>query len=409
MSHVIGLICRECRTEYPAVMQNTCTECFGPLEVAYNWEKIKESISKEKVARGPKSIWRYADLLPVETQERVDLGAGFNKLHKADNLGKVLGLKELYILDDSVNPTYSFKDRVTSVAVTKALEFKAEAVGCASTGNLGAAVAAHTAKARLPAYIFIPSTIEVGKIIQMSIYGPKIITVAGNYDEVNRLASEVADSHPNWAFVNINIRPYYTEGSKTLAYETAEQLGWNTPDHVVVPMASGALLCAIDRGFGQLEKIDFVNSADVKLSGAQPLACSPISKAVREKSENIVPIRDYETIAHSLAIGNPADGFYAKKAIERSGGFAAAPTDEEIIEAIGLLARTEGIFTEPAGGTTIAGLKTLIEEGKIERDERVVAYVTGNGLKAPEALKGIVRLPTAIKPNLKEFEDMLSL
>ncbi len=405
MSHVIGLKCRECGAEYPAAIQNTCFECFGPLEVNYDWDYISDHISKEKIASGPKSMWRYADLLPLESERRVDLGAGFNKLHHAERLGAALGLEELYILDESVNPTNSFKDRVTSVAISKAIEFDVKAVGCASTGNLAAAVGAHAAKAGLPAYIFIPATIELGKIVQMLIYGPNVIAVEGTYDDANRLASEVADSHPDWAFVNINIRPYYTEGSKTLAYETAEQLNWEVPDHVVVPMASGALLCAISRGYKELERVGFIDNADVRISGSQPLNCSPISCAVQQNSE-VVPVRNYETVAHSLAIGNPADGYYAKQAILNSGGYAASPTDAEIIKAIHLLARTEGIFTEPAGGTTVAGLKKLVESGHIQPDERVVVYVTGNGLKAQDTLLKSLQRPPVIKPVLSEFENL---
>lgn len=405
MSHVIGLKCRECGAEYPAAIQNTCFECFGPLEVNYDWDYISDHISKEKIASGPKSMWRYADLLPIESERRVDLGAGFNKLHHAERLGAALGLEELYILDESVNPTNSFKDRVTSVAISKAIEFDVKAVGCASTGNLAAAVGAHAAKAGLPAYIFIPATIELGKIVQMLIYGPNVIAVEGTYDDANRLASEVADSHPDWAFVNINIRPYYTEGSKTMAYETAEQLNWEVPDHVVVPMASGALLCAISRGYKELERVGFIDNAEVRISGSQPLNCSPISCAVQQNSE-VVPVRNYETVAHSLAIGNPADGYYAKQAILNSGGYAASPTDAEIIKAIHLLARTEGIFTEPAGGTTVAGLKKLVESGHIQPDERVVVYVTGNGLKAQDTLLKSLQRPPVIKPVLSEFENL---
>lgn len=406
MSHVIGLKCRECGAEYPAGIQNTCYECFGPLEVNYDWDCISNNVSKEKIAAGPTSIWRYADFLPVESERRIDLGAGFNKLHRAERLGKELGLKELYILDESVNPTNSFKDRVTSVAVSKALEFDIKAVGCASTGNLAAAVGAHAAKAGLPAYIFIPGTIEIGKIVQMLVYGPNVIAVEGTYDDANRLASEVVDSHPDWGFVNINIRPYYTEGSKTLAFETAEQLDWEVPDHVVAPLASGALLCAISRGYKELEHVGFVDSGTVKMSGSQPLNCSPISTAVQKNAE-VIPVRDYETVAHSLAIGNPADGYYAKKEILDSGGYAASPTDDEIIQAIHLLARTEGLFTEPAGGTTVAGLKKLVESGHIQPDERVVVYVTGNGLKAQDTLlKSLVR-PKVIKPTMAEFEALL--
>lgn len=403
MSRVIGLKCRECGAEYEANIQNTCYECFGPLEVHYDRDEVQNTVSKEKIAKGPASIWRYADMLPIDGTNYVDLGAGFNKLHHAKNLGKELGLKELYILDESVNPTNSFKDRVTSVAVSKAIEFGATAIGCASTGNLASAVGAHAAKAGLPAYIFIPGSIELGKITQMLAYNPNVIAVDGTYDDANRLASEVADMNPDWAFVNITIRPYYTEGSKTLAFETAEQFGWETPDHIVAPLASGALLCAISRGFNELEQIGFVDdSSKIKVSGSQPLGCSPISTAVQNDTE-VVPIKDLDTIAHSLAIGNPADGYYAKQVIQNSGGNAASVTDEEILDAILLLARTEGLFTEPAGGTTVAGLKRLVENGDIDPDERTVVYVTGNGLKAQETILGALKQPESIKPTYSEF------
>lgn len=403
MSKVIGLKCRECGTEYPAGIQNTCFECFGPLEVHYDWNKIQDIASKEKIASGPASIWRYANLLPIDGSDYVDLGAGYNRLHHAKNLGDELGLKELYILDDSVNPTNSFKDRVTSVAISKALELGATAVGCASTGNLASAVGAHAAKAGLPAYIFIPSSIETGKITQMLAYDPNIISVDGTYDDANRLASEVADQKDNWAFVNINIRPYYTEGSRTLAFETAEQLGWEAPDHIVAPLGSGALLCALTRGYRELENIGFVDSgSDISISGSQPTGCSPISTAVQNDAE-VVPVREMDTIAHSLAIGNPADGYYAKEIIQNSGGHAASVSDEEILEAVLLLARTEGIFTEPAGGTTIAGLKSLAESGHIDPDERTVVYVTGNGLKAQETIATATSTPEPIRPAYSEF------
>lgn len=403
MSRVIGLKCRECGVEYEANIQNTCYECFGPLEVHYDWDEVQNTVSKEKIAKGPASIWRYADLLPIDGTNYVDLGAGFNKLHHAKNLGKELGLKELYILDESVNPTNSFKDRVTSVAVSKALEFGATAIGCASTGNLASAVGAHAAKAGLPAYIFIPGSIELGKITQMLAYNPHVIAVDGTYDDANRLASEVADMNPDWAFVNITVRPYYTEGSKTMAFETAEQFGWETPDHIVAPLASGALLCAISRGFNELEQIGFVDgSSKIKVSGSQPVGCSPISTAVQNDDE-VVPIKDLDTIAHSLAIGNPADGYYAKQVIQNSGGNAASVTDKEILDAILLLARTEGLFTEPAGGTTIAGLKRLVENGDIDPDERTVVYVTGNGLKAQETILKALKQPEIIKPTYSEF------
>lgn len=407
MSRVVGLKCRECGTRYPKEPVNTCENCFGPLEVEYDWEVVKEEVSKERFAEGPNSIWRYAPLLPVDDPSNaVDLGAGFNKLHRAENLGDRLGLDELYILDDSVNPSYSFKDRVTSVAATKGIEFGNTALGCASTGNLAGSVAAHAAKAGLPAYIFFPDSIEMGKTVQMLVYGADAVPLEGNYDDANRLASEVADLHEDWGFVNINLRPYYTEGSRTMAFEAAEQLDWTAPDHYVAPMASGAMLLAIRRGFHQLENLGLVDDGDVRASGSQPANCSPISTAVRN-GEPVQSIRDYETVAHSLAIGNPADGFYAKEAIEDSGGHAADPSDEEVLEGIRLLAETEGIFTEPAGGTTIAGLKQLAEEGRIDSDETVVTYVTGNGLKALDAAARTLTRPSAIEPTVDAFDQWL--
>ena len=401
--HVIGLICRECGATYPAGMQNTCFECFGPLEVEYDWDKVQENFDKKKIARGPSSIWRYADLLPVVSGKYVDLGAGFNKLHRARNLGKALDIDELYVIDDSVNPSYSFKDRVTSVAISKGLEFNISAIGCASTGNLAAAVSAHAAKAGIPAYIFIPDSIERGKILQMLTYGANVVSVSGTYDDANRLVSEISDIHPDWGFVNINLRPFYTEGSKTLAFEVAEQLGWEKPDHVVVPIASGALLCAINRGYSQLDKLGLVDPTPLKVSCSQPENCAPVASAVREGRE-VMPVSQFETVAHSLGIGNPADGYYAKEVVLSSGGYGATPSDKEIVDAILLLARTEGIFTEPAGGTTVAGLKSLREEGYIEKDERVVIYVTGNGLKAQEAIADIVGKPVHIDCKVSAFD-----
>ncbi len=407
MSKVVALKCRECGAEYDPSLQNTCYECFGPLEVVYDWDIISSRISKESIENGPNSMWRYVDLLPVDGGKIIDLGAGFNRLHKLENLGKELGIKNLYALDDSVNPTNSFKDRVTSVAVSKAIEFNVRAVGCASTGNLAASVSAHAAKAELPAYIFVPEGIEKGKIVQSLVYGANIIEVEGTYDDANRLATEIADTHPDWAFVNINVRPYYTEGSKTLAFEVAEQLGWQTPDHVVVPMASGALLCAIHRGFRELERVGLIDNSELKISGMQPAGCNPIVRAVKENRE-VIPIRKPQTIAHSLAIGNPADGYYAKKVINGTGGYAEDPTDEEIISAIKLLAETEGIFTEPAGGVTLGGFIRLVNRGMVDTDEVVVLYLTGNGLKTQDAVVDSLPDPVKIKPTLMEFEKIYS-
>lgn len=402
---VIGLKCRICGKEFPAEALYTCDNCFGPLEVVYDWEWIKENVSKEKIEKGPKTLWRYKDFLPVDA-EPVDLGAGYTRFIKAENLGEVLGLKNLYLIDDSTNPTYSFKDRVVSVAVTKAKEFGMKALGCASTGNLAGSLAAHAAKAKMPAYIFVPAGIEKNKIIQALVHGAKVIEVEGTYDDANRLATEVAEEHPDWGFVNINLRPYYAEGSKTLAYETAERLGWELPDQVVVPMASGALLCAIHRGFKDLVRVGLVDEKDVIFNGCQPEGF-PIVRAVKE-GKPVTPIRELKTIVHSLAIGNPADGIFAKEIIEKSSGYAEDPSDLEVIEAVKLLAKTEGIFTELAGGVTVAGLKRLVEDGRIDKSDVVVIYLTGNGLKTSEALVDYLETTVRIKPRLEEFEEVVA-
>ena len=397
------LRCRECGREYPAEIRNTCEFCFGPLEVVQDWDDV--DVSREDIEDGPASIRRYVDLLPVENEDsfaEVDIGTGFNGLHRADNLAGELGVDEIHILNDSVNPSFSFKDRVTAVAVARALDFDVDAIGCASTGNLASSVAAHAAKAGLPAYIFIPDTIEKGKITQTLAYDPEIVTVDGNYDDANRLATEVADEN-GWGFVNINLRPYYTEGSCTMAYEAAEGLGWESPDHVVHPMAAGASLLSVKRGYENLERVGLIDDADVRMSGAQP-AGFPIARGVREDVP-VEPVEEYGTLAHSLAIGNPADGFYAKEMIQETGGYAADPDDDAVVEGIKLLARTEGIYTEPAGGTTIAGLKQLVEEGHVESDETVVVNITGNGLKAEETVSRYVDVPESIQPSLAEFEN----
>ncbi|MDY7082806.1 MAG: threonine synthase [Halobacteria archaeon] len=371
MSNVTGLRCRECGREYPPELRNTCESCFGPLEVEYDWDAV--DVSREEIEGGSCSMWRYLDLLPVDNEESVvDLGTGFNHLYEADNLADELGLGDVYILNDSVNPSFSFKDRVTGVAVAKALDFGVDAIGCASTGNLASSVAAHAAKADLPAYIFIPDTIEKSKITQTLAYDPEIVPVSGNYDDANRLATEVADEK-GWGFVNINLRPFYTEGSCTMAYEVAEKLGWEAPDHVVHPMAAGASLLSVKKGYKILEKVGLIDDGEVRMSGAQPEGF-PIAEAVRNDAP-VEPVQEFDTLAHSLAIGSPADGFYAKDAILNSGGYAANPDDHDVIEGIKLLARTEGIFTEPAGGTTVAGLKQLAEEGHVEEDETVVVNI----------------------------------
>lgn len=397
---VEGLRCKECGESYEPGLKNTCEKCFGPLEVDYTWEKI----NREEIEKGPKSIWRYKKLLPVDDDTSpIDIGTGFHQLQKADELAEKLGIKDLYILNDSVNPSFSFKDRVTSVAVTKAIEFNLEAVGCASTGNLASSVAAHAAKAGLPAYILIPDSIEEEKITQTLTYDPELVRIDGTYDEVNRLATELADDR-GWGFVNINLRPYYTEGSCTMAYEVAEQLGWESPDHVVHPMAAGASLVSVKKGYKNLEKSGLIEDGDIKISGSQPSGF-PISRAVRE-DKKIEPVKNPKTVARSLAIGDPADGIYAKEIIEKSGGFAANPRDKEILKGIKMLAQTEGIFTEPAGGTAVAGLKQLIEEGRIEKDEKVVLNITGNGLKAKETLKEDLKAAKKVENNLKRLKKV---
>jgi threonine synthase len=347
-------------------------------------------------------MWRYIDFLPV-SREPIDLGAGFTRFIHAKNLGKVIGLRNLYLIDDSTNPTYSFKDRVVSVAVTKALEFDMRALGCASTGNLAGSLSAHSAKAGLPAYIFVPSGIEKAKIIQALVHGANVIEVEGDYDSANRIATELAESHPDWGFVNINLRPYYVEGSKTLAYEAVERLGWSSPDQVVVPMASGALLTSIYNGFNDFLRIDLTDKIPI-FNGIQPKGF-PIVESIKNRTE-IKPKKGLKTVVHSLAIGNPANGFTAKKIVEETGGYAEDPSDEEVIDSVILLAKTEGIFTELAGGTVIAGLKRLAEEGKIDGSDVVVVYLTGNGLKTYDVLLERIRNVGKVS-GYGEFEEVI--
>lgn len=401
---IVGLKCRNCGERYGEEPISICEECFGPLEVEYDFERIKEEVSREKIEKGPTTLWRYRELLPVRGKV-VDLKAGFTPLHKADDLAEAVGLKELYIKNDSVNPTFSFKDRVVSVAVSKALEFGFDTVACASTGNLANSVAAHAAKAKLGCYIFIPADLNIGKVLQTLAYEPKVIGVRGNYDEVNRLCTEIAGYY-DWAFVNINLRPYYAEGSKTLGFEVAEQLNWTTPDHVVVPVGSGSLLTKIWRGFNEFLELGLVEEVDTRVTASQSQGCSPIVTAFRSNGE-IKPVRP-ETIEKSLAIGNPADGYYALRVLKESGGTAGAASDEEIIEGIKLLAKTEGIFTETAGGVVVGVLKKLVEEGEIDRDERTVIFITGNGLKTQDVLVDHLSQPVKIKPDLYEFKKILA-
>jgi len=402
VNFVTGLRCRECARQYPAEALHVCDYCFGPLEVVYDYEAVAANLSRSLVASGPRTIWRYGPLLPVSDPAPIDLGAGFTPLVRADRLAAELGLGELWIKNDTVNPTGSFKDRVVSVALTKARELGFKIAACASTGNLANSVAAHAAHAGMVSVVFIPKDLERAKIVTTGVYGGHLIAVEGTYDDVNRLCAELASEHPGWAFVNVNVRTYYAEGSKTLAFEVAEQLDWRAPDHVVVPVASGSQLVKVAKGFRELHQVGLLeDEPHVRVSGAQAAGCSPVATAFADGADAIRPVRP-DTIAKSLAIGNPADGWYALREVRDSGGSLDVATDDEIVEAIRLLARTEGIFAETAGGVTIAVLAKLAAQGVVRRDERVVAYVTGHGLKTVEALTEIG--PTAtIAPSLDAF------
>jgi len=398
-----ALVCKECGTTYELEAKHVCDECFGPLEVSYNYDRLRQQVSRETIEAGPNSIWRYRQFLPLLSDNVIDVGTGMTPLLKANRLARQLGLKNLYIKNDAVNmPTLSFKDRVVSVALSRARELGFSTVSCASTGNLANSTAAIAAHAGLDCCVFIPADLEAGKVLGTLIYNPTLMAVKGNYDQVNRLCSEVANTY-GWGFVNINLRPYYSEGSKTLGYEVAEQLGWQLPDHVVAPLASGSLYGKIYKGFQEFIKVGLVEDKSVRFSGAQAEGCSPIASAFREGRDFIAPVKP-NTIAKSIAIGNPADGVYALDLARKTNGNIESVTDAEIIDGMKLLAETEGIFTETAGGTTIAVLKKLVEAGKIDPDETTVAYITGNGLKTQEAVQGYIGEPLTIDANLESFE-----
>jgi threonine synthase len=403
VSFVEGLRCRECGRAYPAEALHVCEFCFGPLEVVYDFDRIARTVSRECIAAGPSTIWRYGDLLPADASSPVDLGAGFTPLVRADRLGPALGLPDLWLKNDTLNPTGSFKDRVVSVALTRARELGFKVAACASTGNLANSVAAHAAFAGMESYVVIPADLEPAKVVTTGVYGGHVIAVKGSYDDVNRLCAELTAEHPSWAFVNVNIRTYYAEGSKTLAFEVAEQLGWQAPDHVVVPVGSGSQLTKVHQGFAELGRVGLLEEAKaVRVSGAQAAGCAPVATAFAEGADHIRPVRP-RTIAKSLAIGNPADGWYALSAVRSSGGAMAAVTDEEIVEGIRLLARTEGIFAETAGGVTVAALSKLAREGVVRPDERVVAYITGHGLKTTDAVAEGAEPEAVIEPTLAAF------
>ncbi len=401
-----SLRCKECGEEYDLKALHVCEMCFGPLEVSYDYAKLRETVTRQTIQAGPNSIWRYKSFLPVTSEQPIDVGTGMTPLVQANRLARRLGLKQLYIKNDAVNmPTLSFKDRVVSVALTRARELGFSTVSCASTGNLANSTAAIAAHAGLDCCVFIPSDLESGKVLGTLIYSPTVMAVHGNYDQVNRLCSEVANTH-GWGFVNINLRPYYSEGSKTLGYEVAEQLGWQLPDHIVAPLASGSLFGKIYKGFQEFVKVGLVDEKLVRFSGAQAEGCSPIAQAFQEGRDFVTPVKP-NTIAKSIAIGNPADGVYALDIARKTNGTIESVTDAEIVEGIKLLAETEGIFTETAGGTTIAVLKKLVEAGKIDPDETTVTYITGNGLKTQEAIQGYVGEPLTIEPKLDSFERAL--
>jgi threonine synthase len=405
MSYITNLKCRECGQDYPISPLHVCETCFGPLEVTYDYAKIKASISRAAIEKRPHNLWRYRELLPVEGEPEIGLNSGFTPLVRAGRLAAELGVKRLYIKDDTVNhPTLSYKDRVVSVAISKAREFGFKTVSCASTGNLATAVAAHAARAGLNCVIFMPEGVEAGKIVGSTIYGAQVITIRGNYDDVNRLCSEIADKY-GWAFVNINLRPYYTEGAKTFGFEVAEQLGWRLPQNIVLPTAGGTILPKVAKAFKELKEVGLVRDGECRVHSAQAAGSAPVVHALHKGTDLITPVKP-DTIAKSIAIGNPADGYYVLRAVRESGGWGEMATDAEIIDAMKLLARTEGIFAEPAGGTTLAVTIKLLAQKRINPDESVVISITGNGYKTLEAVADAIAQPYVIEARLKEFDAL---
>ena len=403
MSYTRVLRCRKCGQEYPIKPINLCEFCLSPLEVVYDYKAMRGEVTREKFAAGPHSMWRYKDLLPVEG-DVIDIGTGYTPLIKADNLGQELGLEQLYIKNDTVNPTFSFKDRPVSAAVTKAREFGFKSIACASTGNLAASVAAHAAKAKMKAYVFVPSDTESGKLVGAAIYGPVLVVVNGSYDDVNRLCATLAQKY-KWGFININLRPYYAEGSKTLAYEVVEQLGWRAPDCILHPAGSGLSFTRIWKGLDEFVMLGLIKPVKTHMYLVQAAGSSPIVKAFESGSLHVNPVVA-NTIAKSIAIGNPADGIYALKIARESSGGACAVTDDEIIAGVKLLAQTEGIFAEATGGAVIASLKKLAAAGTIKKNELTVAYITGAGPRTQEVVSDVVK-PFIVQPNLESFEEVL--
>lgn len=401
------LKCRECGKAYPKEAIHVCDFDFGPLEAAYDYDAIKAVISRELIESRPRSMWRYRELLPIDGEPTVGHQVGFTPLVKADRLAKVLGVREVYIKNDTVNyPTLSFKDRVVSVALSRARELGFKVVACASTGNLANSVAANAAAAGLPSYVLIPADLEQGKVLGSLVYGTNVIGIHGAYDQVNRLCSEIAGKY-GWGFVNVNLRPYYAEGSKTMGFEIIEQSGWKIPRHTVVPMASGSLLTKIQKAYNEAIKVGLVEETPFSVYGAQATGCSPISAAMKKGTDLVKPVAKPDTIAKSLAIGTPADGYYAIHAMRETGGAAEDVTDEEIVEGIRLLAQYAGIFAETAGGVTVACAKKLIASGTIPADDAVVLCITGHGLKTQEAILGKCGEPRLINPSLREFDEKI--
>ncbi|MBU6515273.1 MAG: threonine synthase [Acidobacteriota bacterium] len=406
MSFATGLLCRECGTAYPAEARYSCEFCFGPLEVSYDLEAAKDVVTRASIEAGPRSIWRYGALLPDPGPEPVDLGAGWTPLRRASRLAEVLGVKELWLKDDTRNPTGSFKDRVVSVALSSARRLGFTTAACASTGNLATSVAAHAAFIGWPSVTIIPSDLEKSKIAMTAIFGGTVLGVEGNYDDVNRLCVELVAEHPDWAFANVNLRPYYAEGSKTLAFEICEQLGWTTPAQVVVPLASGSQFTKVAKGFRQFIELGLVEGDEPVLFGAQATGCSPIATALAEGAEVVTPQRP-NTIARSLAIGNPADGPYVLDEVRAHGGDIGSVSDAEVLECIGLLAETEGVFAETAGGVTIASLRQMVARGTIDPEKSIVAIISGHGLKTLDAIVDTATVTSTITPSLAAAEEAL--
>jgi threonine synthase len=398
--HAVHLVCRECRATQPLGPSYACQECFGPLEIGYEFPPV----TRAEIEAGPKNIWRYQALLPVpaDITGSPNMEPGFTRLLKADNLARELGIRKLWVKDDSGNPTHSFKDRVVAIALSAARELGMTVFACPSTGNLANAVAAAGARAGMKTVVFIPHDLETPKVVTSAVYTDSLVAVKGNYDDVNRLASEIAGEEEGWAFVNVNVRPYYAEGSKTLGYEVAEQLGWRLPRQVVIPVASGSQLTKVDKGFSELVQLGLVDDAPYSIFGAQAEGCSPVSQAFKSGHDVVRPVKP-DTIAKSLAIGNPADGPYVLDVARRTGGAVEDVTDEEVRDGIRLLARTEGVFAETAGGVTVAVLKKLVETGQLDPDEETVVFNTGDGLKTLDAIADRVGPAATIEPTYAAF------